>query len=254
MPKIIAQGVSVEFPVISPSSRSFRNVALLKASRVGGRVVEGNTSIKLVRALDDISFTLSDGDRLGLMGHNGSGKTTLIRTLSGIYEPAGGQLAVEGKRFPMFDINLGLDEEATGYENIYIRGLIMGMSAKEISEKTQAIAEYSELESYLDMPIRTYSSGMLLRLMFAIATSTEGDIVLMDEWIAAGDDGFRQKANERLREITTHSGILVLASHDVNILKATCNLGLCLEGGKVRHFGPIDEVIAAMHAGSCAAA
>ncbi len=247
MPRILAENLAVEFPIVAQSARSLRNVAMRAASAIGGRVVDSTNHVRLVKSLDNINIDLKDGDRLGLMGPNGSGKTTLIRTLSGIYHATGGSLHIEGKRFPMFDINVGVDEEATGFENIHLRGLIMGLSSKEIAERTEYIAEYSELGSYLDMPMRTYSSGMILRLMFAIATSIEGDIVLMDEWLSVGDESFRIKANVRLKEITRKSGILVLASHDMNLLRETCNLGMYLENGQVKHFGPIGEVLDLVH-------
>jgi ABC-2 type transport system ATP-binding protein/lipopolysaccharide transport system ATP-binding protein len=251
MPSILVQNVSIDFPVIGTGARSFRHTAFAKASRfrpsrVGGQVIESESTMSVVRALDSINFSLSSGDRLGLMGPNGAGKTTLIRALAGIYEPVTGHLDVEGKRIPMFDINIGLDDEATGYENIYIRGLIMGLSAKRIDHKTAEIAEYSGLGDYLNMPIRTYSAGMVLRLMFAIATSIEGDIVLMDEWLAVGDAQFREKTQARLMGIAESAGILVLASHDMGLLKNICNLGLHIEGGKVKRFGPINEVLSGL--------
>jgi ABC-2 type transport system ATP-binding protein/lipopolysaccharide transport system ATP-binding protein len=137
-----------------------------------------------------------------------------------------------------------MDEEASGYENISVRGLILGLSPQEIEAKTQEIADYSELGTYLKLPIRTYSSGMLLRLVFAIAVSLEGDIVLMDEWIAVGDASFRKKTHQRLTDMTTRSNIVVLASHDIHLLSTTCNLGLHLDGGRVVRFGPIADIIA----------
>jgi ABC-2 type transport system ATP-binding protein/lipopolysaccharide transport system ATP-binding protein len=219
-------------------------MALRTASRVGGNVSKSDGSFQLVRALENISFSLKEGDRLALVGPNGAGKTTLIRVLAGIYEPSYGDLEVVGRRVPMFDIGLGLDEEASGYENIMVRGLILGLSPKEIAERTAEIAEFSELGAYLELPIRTYSSGMLLRLMFAIAVTINGDIILMDEWIAVGDASFRLKTHARLQEITAKSGIVVLASHDMEMLRETCNLGLHLEGGRVRGFGKLDDVLA----------
>jgi ABC-2 type transport system ATP-binding protein len=145
---------------------------------------------------------------------------------------------------PMFDIGLGFDDEGNGYENIYIRGLIMGLTREQIAAKMPEIAEFSELGGYLDLPVRTYSAGMSLRLMFAIATSLEGDIILMDEWLAVGDAEFRHKANARLRKLTEGAGILVLASHDMSLLRETCTLGMHIEAGKVRNFGKIGDVIA----------
>ena len=196
-----------------------------------------------MQALDEISFSLKQGDRLGLVGHNGAGKTTLIRVLAGIYEPTRGSLRVVGRNVPMFDIGLGMDEEASGYENIRTRGLILGLSPEEIEERVPEIAEFAELGDYLELPIRTYSSGMLLRLVFSIAASIHGDIILMDEWIAVGDAQFRKKTHDRLQQITQRSGIVVLASHDFGLLRETCNLGLYLDGGRVRAFGALDDVL-----------
>jgi len=243
MPLIEAKHIGIEFPVAPPNARSFRHLALRTASRVGGRVSKNAGSFQFVQALDDISFSLQQGDRLGLVGHNGAGKTTLIRVLAGIYEPTRGSLRVVGRNVPMFDIGLGMDEEASGYENIRTRGLILGLSPQEIDDRIPEIAEFAELGDYLELPIRTYSSGMLLRLVFSIAASIHGDIILMDEWIAVGDAQFRKKTHDRLQDITMRSGIVVLASHDHGLLRDTCNLGLYLDGGRVHAFGPLEDVL-----------
>ena len=243
MPLIEAKQIGIEFPVAPPNARSFRHLAIKAASRVGGRVSKGEGSFQFVQALDEISFSLKQGDRLGLVGHNGAGKTTLIRVLAGIYKPTRGSLRVVGRNVPMFDIGLGMDEEASGYENIRTRGLILGLSPEEIEERVPEIAEFAELGDYLELPIRTYSSGMLLRLVFSIAASIHGDIILMDEWIAVGDAQFRKKTHDRLQQITQRSGIVVLASHDFGLLRETCNLGLYLDGGRVRAFGALDDVL-----------
>lgn len=184
---------------------------------------------------------------MGLIGPNGSGKTTLIRALAGVYDPSAGRIRADGVIVPMFDIGLGFDDEGTGYENIYIRGLIMGLTKEQISKRIDEIAEFSGLGEYLDMPIRTYSAGMSLRLMFAIATSVQGDIILMDEWLTVGDAEFRQKANARLRQLTEQSGILVLASHDTDLLRQTCNVAMYLANGKMCHFGKVDDVLRQMN-------
>jgi homopolymeric O-antigen transport system ATP-binding protein len=243
MPLIEANNIGIEFPVATPSARSFRHFAIRTASRVGGTVSKNEGSFRFVQALDDVSFALNQGDRLGLVGHNGAGKTTLIRVLAGIYEPTRGSLRMVGRNVPMFDIGLGMDEEASGYENIRIRGLILGLTPEEIEARVPEIAEFAELGDYLELPIRTYSSGMLLRLVFSIAASIHGDIILMDEWIAVGDAHFRKKTHDRLQEITARSGIVVLASHDHGLLRDTCNLGLYLDGGRVRAFGALEDVL-----------
>lgn len=243
MPLIEARNVGIEFPVAPPNARSFRHLALRTASRVGGRVHKNDGSFQFVQALDSVSFSLARGDRLGLVGHNGAGKTTLIRVLAGIYEPTSGSLRVVGRNVPMFDIGLGMDEEASGYENIKIRGLILGLTPEEIEARVSEIADFAELGDYLQLPIRTYSSGMLLRLTFSIAASIHGDIILMDEWIAVGDAQFRKKTHDRLLDITARSGIVVIASQDHRLLLDMCNLGLYLQGGRVRAFGPLEDVL-----------
>jgi ABC-2 type transport system ATP-binding protein len=243
MPLIEASNVGIEFPVAPPNARSFRHLALRTASRVGGKVLKNEGSFQFVQALDGVSFSLGQGDRLGLVGHNGAGKTTLIRVLAGIYEPTRGSLRTVGRNVPMFDIGLGMDEEASGYENIRIRGLILGLSPEEIEQRMAEIAEFAELGDYLELPVRTYSSGMLLRLFFSIAASIHGDIILMDEWIAVGDAQFRKKTHGRLLDITNRSGIVVIASHDHSLLRDLCNLGLYLDGGRVRAFGALDDVL-----------
>jgi ABC-2 type transport system ATP-binding protein/lipopolysaccharide transport system ATP-binding protein len=243
MPLIEATNVGIEFPVAPPNARSFRHLAIKTASRVGGKVSKNEGTFRFVQALEGVSFTLKQGDRLALVGHNGAGKTTLIRVLAGIYEPTTGSLRTVGRNVPMFDIGLGMDEEASGYENIRTRGLILGLSPEEVEERVPEIVDFAELGEYLELPIRTYSSGMLLRLVFSIATSLHGDIILMDEWIAVGDTHFRKKTHDRLQEITGASGIVVLASHDFGLLRDTCNLGLYLEGGRPRAFGPLEDVL-----------
>jgi ABC-2 type transport system ATP-binding protein/lipopolysaccharide transport system ATP-binding protein len=239
---ISGQNLTVDIPILSMRARSLRTVALAKARAIGGRIVD-TSRIPVVRALDNVSFELKEGDRLGLIGSNGAGKTTLIRVLADVYAPTSGQLYRRGALVPMFDIGLGFDEEATGYENIELRGMIMGMSRKEIASRMDEIAAFSELDNYLDLPIRTYSAGMTLRLMFSIATCVKGDIILMDEWIAVGDAAFREKAHRRMLEIVGNAGALVIASHDPQTLLRHCNLGMRLEKGRVTDFGPIREVL-----------
>src|SRR5258706_6704455 len=224
-------------------ARSLSAVAVEKARSIGGRIVSEGSNVTVVRALDQVSFTLGKGDRLGLVGPNGAGKSTLIRVLADIYAPTAGKVERQGTLVPMFDIGIGFDPEATGYENIMLRGMMMGLTRREILERTDEIAAFSELGEYLDLPIRTYSAGMTLRLMFSIATSVAGDIILMDEWISVGDESFQTKAQKRMLEITGKAGILVVASHDPNTLLQHCNLVLQLEKGRVVDFGPIEKVL-----------
>jgi len=257
---ILLKDATVDFPIATMRARSLKNAWLARLRRaagaevvaegpaqkgsVGGNIVGTSTSIESVRALDSINLELKQSDRLALIGPNGSGKTTLIRLLAGIYGLAHGSVRVSGTILPMFDISVGFDGESTGLESIYTRGLMMGLTEKEIRDRTEEIVAFSELGDYVHLPIRTYSSGMMLRLMFSIATCVKGDIVLMDEWIAVGDESFRGKANARLDELTKTAGILVIASHDPAILKRLCNRALRLESGQVKDFGEVGEVLA----------
>jgi ABC-type polysaccharide/polyol phosphate transport system ATPase subunit len=242
-PYITLDRVNVDFTLYQTSARSWRQ-SLFRAT-VGGMVGTSEQSGKMVvKALQNINLNLRSGCRLALMGHNGAGKTTLLRTLAGIYRPTAGRFAVEGRRVPLFDIGLGFDEEATGYENIKLRGLLLGFSSEQIEGRTQQIAEFSGLGDFLDFPVRTYSSGMLLRLMFSIAVSIEAEIVLMDEWIAAGDQDFVQHANERLNALIDRSHILVFASHNTELLKSLCNQAVVLDGGRIAFNGSIDAGVA----------
>jgi ABC-2 type transport system ATP-binding protein/lipopolysaccharide transport system ATP-binding protein len=241
--RIHADKVTVDIPILSARAMSFRNIAVAKARSIGGRIVGDGLHVPVVRALDGVCFELKEGDRLGLIGANGAGKTTLIRVLADIYVPTAGRLTRQGTLVPMFDIGLGFDPEATGYENIALRGMIMGLSRKDIAARTEAIASFSELGDYLELPIRTYSAGMLLRLMFSIATCVTGDIILMDEWISVGDAAFREKAHRRMLELTGNAGILVIATHDWQTLMQHCTIGMRLENGSVADFGPINDVL-----------
>ncbi len=243
MTSITVENLTIDIPVLSMGARSLRAIAVSKARAIGGRIVNSGAHISIVRALDQVNFTLGTGDRLGLIGPNGAGKSTLIRVLADIYAPTSGTLVRRGTLIPMFDIGVGFDQEATGYENIMLRGMMMGLTRREIADRTDEIAAFSELGEYLDLPIRTYSAGMTLRLMFSIATSVAGDIILMDEWISVGDESFQNKAQQRMLEITGRAGILVIASHDPNTLRHHCNLGMRLEKGRVVDFGPIEEVL-----------
>lgn len=243
MPSIVVENLTIDIPVLSTRARSLRTVAVAKARAIGGKIVNDGSHTSIVRALDQINFTLGTGDRLGLVGPNGAGKSTLIRVLADIYVPSAGRLERRGTLIPMFDIGIGFDQEATGYENIMLRGMMMGLTRREIADRTDEIAAFSELGEYLDLPLRTYSAGMTLRLMFSIATSVAGDIILMDEWISVGDESFQIKAQKRMLEVTGKAGILVIASHDPNTLLQHCNLGMRLEKGRVVDFGPIEKVL-----------
>jgi len=201
--------------------------------------IKGKGRAHYVTALDGVSFELRAGDRLGLVGPNGAGKTTLLKVLYGIYEPTEGKVEIDGRVDALFNINLGFRSEATGRRNIELRGLINGWSPQEIAARMEGIIEFSELGDFIDMPLKTYSQGMAARLAFSIATSFEPEILLMDEWIGAGDPAFQNKAGKRMLELTEKAGIIVLASHNEGLIKKTCNKVLALERAGLKYFGDI---------------
>jgi len=243
MSQIQLQNVSVEFPIYNSSSRSLKNRVLSLAT--GGKIERRSDRLVIVRGLDDVSLSFRDGDRIGLIGHNGSGKTTLLRVLSGIYAPTHGSAVINGNCVSLININLGIDPEATGRENIRLRSAMMGMHPKEIAENFEEIAEFSGLGEFLDVPFRTYSSGMQLRLAFATSTSVRPEILIMDEWLSTGDEDFKERANKRMRDLVDTTKILVLASHSKELLEENCNRVIWLEHGRVRMDGAPGDVLSA---------
>ena len=201
-----------------------------------------------VRALHNLSFELRQGDRLAIIGRNGSGKTTLLQILAGIVAPSRGFIVYRGRITSLININLGVQPEASGHRNITLRGLASGYSHKQIEAKRQEIAEFSELGDFLNMPMSSYSAGMRMRLTFAIATAFNPEILILDEWLSAGDLTFKRKATERMQEFVSKAGILVLASHSRQLILDNCEKGLWLDGGTIRAFGPIREVLDAYEA------
>ena len=186
---------------------------------------------QFVTALEGVSFSLQPGDRLGLVGPNGAGKTTLLKVLYGIFEPTSGRVVVDGRVDALFNITLGFRPEATGRRNVELRGLINGWSREQIDARMEEVVAFSELGDFIDMPMKSYSQGMAARLAFAVATTMEPEILLMDEWIGAGDAGFQKKAKERMDDIAAKAGIIVLASHNRELIARTCNKVLHLEAG-----------------------
>ena len=233
-------GVTVDFPVYSADTRSLKSDLLHKGT--GGRIGRAG-SILTVRALEDVDLVFERGDRVGLVGANGSGKTTLLRVLAGVYQPVLGWVRRQGRVTSLFDISHGVDPGVTGYENIVVRGMCLGLTPAEIRERIDEIAAFTELGDYLAMPVHTYSTGMMLRLAFGVCTCIEPEILLMDEWVGVGDAAFIEKAERRLDEFVDRTGILVLASHIPVLLERTCTTGVLLDAGRVRAFGPIGEVL-----------
>jgi ABC-type polysaccharide/polyol phosphate transport system ATPase subunit len=239
---IKVENVTLDFPAL-PYKTGGHGPQGSPGQATGGVMSVDHQGRMHVRALEDISFTLGPGDRLALLGHNGAGKTTLLRVMAGIYPPTQGQIHTDGRLVPLLNLSFGLDMEATGLDNIWVRGLFLGMSRVEIKSKIDAIAAFSELGEFLHLPMRTYSSGMRARLAFAVSTHVDADILLLDEVVATGDASFIHKARQQLEDIAGQSKILVLASHSNKVLRELCTKGLLLEHGKVKAFGPVDEVI-----------
>ena len=234
------QNVCVDFPIYNANGRSLKKLLIQVAT--GGQLGADPQGRVVVRALEDLSFTLKDGDRVALLGHNGAGKSTLLRLSSGVYEPSAGVARIEGEIGSLIDISLGIDPEATGRENIFLRGGLLGMTRREISNRIDEIIDFSELGDFVDMPLRTYSTGMHLRLAFAVSTIVRPEILLMDEWLSVGDEGFKHKAEKRLTELVESTNILVIASHSRDLVMHTCNRVIWLEHGKIRMDGDPDSV------------
>lgn len=232
----------VEFPIFDAKSRSLKKAFLGKA---GGAIGRNKSDVVVVEALRDITLSLKEGDRVGLVGHNGAGKSTLLRLLSGIYEPSRGSARIRGRVAPVFDLGVGMDPEISGYENIIIRGLFLGQTRKQMLAKVDEIADFTELGEYLSMPLRTYSTGMRVRLAMGVVTSIDPEILLLDEGIGAVDAEFMKKARLRLQELVSRSGILVFASHSNEFLAQLCDTALWIDHGQIRLHGGIEEVVRA---------
>ncbi len=194
-------------------------------------------------ALKDLNLTIKDGERVGLIGLNGAGKTTLMKTISGIYKPRSGEMNIHGRVSSILDFATGFEGEMTGVENIYIRGLLLGMDPETILRKTEEIIKFSELGDHVYQPVRTYSAGMFIRLAFATTTSIDPDILVMDEVVGAGDASFQDKAEKRLRNLIERGNVVVMSSHSMGMIKEFCNRVIWLERGVVMNDGPTDEVI-----------
>ncbi len=242
MASLILEDITVDFPIYG-SIKSFRTELFARAT--GGLIRrEGRNNNRVaVRALEQVSLKLGVGDRLGIIGHNGAGKSTLLRVLAGVYVPTSGRVVIEGRLSPLFNSSPGLDPDDTGLENIVTCGLMLGMSYAEIVSKTPSIAEFTELGEYLSLPVRTYSTGMVTRLGFAIATAIDPEILLLDEGLSAGDARFAARAQQRLDSLIERSSMLVIASHSEALIRAMCNKALLLEGGRVAMAGGVEDVI-----------
>ncbi|MGY1690047.1 galactan export ABC transporter ATP-binding subunit Wzt/RfbE [Geodermatophilus sp. SYSU D01105] len=240
MVSIDVRDASVDFPIFDAKSRSLKHTVL---GVVGGNVAANERKVVVIEALRNINLHLQEGDRLALVGHNGAGKSTLLRLLSGIYEPTGGQALVNGRVAPVFDLGVGMDPEISGLENIIVRGLFLGMSRKQMEARVDDIAEFTELGNFLNMPLRTYSTGMRVRLALGVVTSIDPEILLLDEGIGAVDAAFLERAKGRLKDLVDRAGLLVFASHSNDLLQQLCTSALWMEHGTIRQQGPLDEVL-----------
>ena len=232
MTQIIFNEVTVAYPVYDYTASSIKSRLINIGT--GGRIGSENGRIKSVVALDNASFNLQQGDFVGLVGHNGAGKSTLLRTVAGIYSPTRGSLKVSGSISTIFEMGAGIDPELNGYENIMRMSMFCGISPREAKQNIPYVEDFTELGNFLQLPVRTYSSGMITRLMFAVSTCIEPEILLLDEMFGTGDKAFHDKAVKRMNELVSCAGILIFASHDSNLLKENCNRFLRLEHGRVK--------------------
>ena len=229
----------VDFPIFDAKSRSLKKTVL---SAVGGNIAS-DARVPIIEALRGITLHLEHGARVGLVGHNGAGKSTLLRLLSGIYEPTRGTAEIRGRVAPVFDLGVGMDPEVSGLENILVRGLFLGMTRKQMEARIDDIAEFTELGDFLRMPLRTYSTGMRVRLALGVVTSIDPEILLLDEGIGAVDAAFLEKSKKRLAELVDRAGLLVFASHSDEFLRDLCDSAIWMEHGQIRLHGELEHVL-----------
>ncbi|OXM66387.1 MULTISPECIES: ABC transporter ATP-binding protein [Amycolatopsis] len=241
MVNVEVRGAYVDFPVFDAKTRSLKKKVL---GKVGG-AIGTSAKVPVIEALRDITLSLTEGDRVALVGHNGAGKSTLLRLLSGIYEPTRGTARVEGMVAPVFDLGVGMDPEVSGYENILIRGLFLGMSRRQMQQRADDIAEFTELGDYLHMPLRTYSAGMRVRLALGVVTTIDPEILILDEGLGAVDAAFIAKARRRMVDLVNRSGLLMFASHSDEVLLELCTTAIWMDEGRIRMRGPVREVLSA---------
>lgn len=240
MAHLKVEEIVVRYPALTPRDRSLRHTMLKRASLARSSEPTGMKIMENV--IDGLSFELNPGDRLGVVGPNGAGKTTLLRALAGIFKPQSGRVVSSGRLVPILNIGVGMHAEATGRENILTCGLFLGADYKELMSAMDEIADFTELGEYLDAPIYTYSSGMRVRLSFAVATAVNPDILILDEWLGVADPAFRQKAEKRMMQLVNQAKIIVFASHNLSQLLAFCNKALVLRQGEAPRFGAMEEM------------
>ena len=229
--------VSLHFHVHCQHRTSFKDYLL------HGMFRRRKQDMREVKALDHINLAVEEGERVGIVGHNGAGKSTLLKLLAGIYPPTAGARRVSGRVSSLFDISLGFEGDANGWDNIRFRSYLQGETPRSVEPRLQAIADFSELGEFLDMPVRYYSSGMLVRLAFSVATAIEPEILIVDEVLSAGDCGFQAKAQQRMQALISHAQAVIVVSHDLDSVQQLCNRVIWLDHGRVRKVGPALEVM-----------
>lgn len=232
--------VSIDMLIYNSQGRSLKKTVLGVAT--GGKIGLTEKGHTIVRSLENINLTIKENERVGLIGHNGAGKSTLLRVLSKVYEPTQGSVDIEGKIGSLISISLGIDQEATGLENIFLRAALLGIPRHQVQSHLQEIIDFSELGHFINMPVRTYSSGMHMRLAFAVSTMIEPEILLMDEWLSVGDQSFQKKAEVRLNNVIANSNILVIATHSRSLIEQCCTRVVWLEHGKIIDDGSPSDV------------
>lgn len=240
MTSIVLKDVSVDIPIFNSQMRSFKKKLMGLAT--GGMIGLSEKGQTFIRSLDSLNLKVEPNERIGLIGHNGAGKSTLLRVLSGVYYPTKGQAFIDGRIGSLIDISLGIDTESTGLENIYLRAALLGIPKSKVDKELDSLVEFTQLGDFINMPVRTYSTGMHMRLAFAVSTMISPDILLMDEWLSVGDASFQLQAERRLDDLVARSNILVIASHSRQLIEKCCTKVLWLEHGKMKMFGPVNEV------------
>lgn len=217
---IQANKISLRFPILGTNAKSLRKSLINVAT--GGKLNAHDKSVSIT-ALDNVSFNFFRGDIVGITGHNGAGKSTLLRVLAGIHDVSSGHISINGSVLPLLNINVGMDQDASGLDNIFIKGWLLGFKTNEIKSKIDDIVNFSELGEYINLPVRTYSTGMVMRLFFATITAFKRDILLMDEWLSVGDERFSEKANLRLKNLMNSAKLIVITSHNQDLINKLCN-------------------------------
>jgi ABC-2 type transport system ATP-binding protein len=238
------QNVSLFYPILNSERASVRGWMRAIAGGADTPFFKDSGGHKLVRALDNLSFEITSGVRLGLLGSNGAGKSTLLKMIAGIYPPSAGKLDIGGTISSVLDLGVGMDSDATGRDNIVLMGYLRGFTRQQSEAHSEDVIEFADIGNFIDMPVRTYSAGMMTRLAFALATTIVPDILLLDEIVAAGDAAFVNKSRLRMESVMERASILVFASHANNLIRAYCNRGLVIDKGRVIFFGDVEEAIA----------